>query len=233
MSRAAISVDRLLLARVTFPHWHPRVAEGGCDVFGYAVSHPDGIILFDTGVGIDNPLIEELYHPTFTPINEALAAVHLDINGVVAVVNSHLHFDHCGQNKMLLDHGVPTYVQAVEVTTACTEAHYTVPEWASIPSEMLRLVHGDEQLTAGVRIIETPGHTPGHQSLVVETATGRTVIAGQCIYDLRECNSRAVALDNMHNAAALEAGQASLERILALSPCTIVAAHDSGACAIA
>lgn len=235
MSNAAAAytrVERILLAEVEFPDWHPRFDDGGCPVFGYAVRHPDGVILFDTGVGSGNAVIEEFYRPTVVPIDQALATIGVDERDVVAVVNSHLHFDHCGQNAVFYRHGVPIFVHRAEIQAFATLEHYTVPEWAAVPNEHLRTVHGDELLADGVTIVETPGHTPGHQSLVVETASGRTVIAGQCVYKLTEVVERTVAPDNMHDDAHVAAGQQSLERLLALCPCSIVAAHDAGSCTV-
>ena len=76
-------------------------------------------------------------------------------------------------------------------------------------------------------LVETPGHTPGHQSLVVETADGRVVIAGQCIYGTDEVVEQRIARDNMHDDSFVDAGQESLDRLLALDPRYLVAAHDA------
>lgn len=229
---ASTRVERILLAELELPDWHPRSADGGCVVYGYAVRHPDGVILFDTGVGTGNGVIDRWYRPTVVPIDQALATIGVDERDVVAVVNSHLHFDHCGQNAVFYRRGVPVYVNRAEIEAVESLEHYTVPEWAAVPNEHLRTVDGDEQVADGVTIIETPGHTPGHQSLVVETVSGRTVIAGQCVYKLTEVVERRVAPDNMHDDAHVGAGQHSLERLLALRPCSIVAAHDAGSCTV-
>jgi len=168
----------MLLAEVRYPDWHPRFNEGGCPVFGYAIRHPDGVILFDTGVGTGNDFIDDLYRPNVVPIARALAGLGIDERDVVAVVNSHLHFDHCGQNGVFCNRDVPIYNQASELELAQTVG-YTVPEWVLMPESSVRKVRGDERLADGVMIIETPGHTPGHQSLLVETDEGRIVLAGQ------------------------------------------------------
>jgi len=222
---ASVRVQRLDLGEVVFPDWHPRAGEGGCPVFGYVIRHPDGVILFDTGVGFGNGFIDDLYRPRVVPIGAALGQVGIDERDVVAVVNSHLHFDHCGQNDVFHERHVPIYAQVAEIETAQT-AGYTVAEWAFIPEECIRRVRGDEQIAEGVRIIETPGHTPGHQSVVVETADGPIVIAGQCAYKFDEVVERRVAPDNMHDDAFVAAGQQSLDRVLSLSPRRIVVAHD-------
>jgi glyoxylase-like metal-dependent hydrolase (beta-lactamase superfamily II) len=220
-----VQVERVPLGEVTFPEWHPRFHEGGCLVFGYVIRHPDGVILFDTGVGTGNSFIDDLYHPGVISIETALERLGIDERDVVAVINSHLHFDHCGQNEVFHRRNVPIYTQGAEIEAA--EAFgYTVPEWAFIPDGSIRTVRGDERVTDGVRIIETPGHTPGHQSVVVDTADGPVVIAGQCVYHTDEVVERQVAPDNMHDDSFLDAGQQSLERLLSLEPREVVVAHD-------
>jgi N-acyl homoserine lactone hydrolase len=221
-----IAVERVLLAEVKFPEWHPRFHEGGCSVFGYVIRHPDGVILFDTGVGTDNDFIEDLYRPNVIAATNALAALGIDERDVVAVVNSHLHFDHCGQNQMFYRRHVPIYAQAAEIEAACTSG-YTVPEWAFIPEDAVRVLHGDEVLTECVRIVATPGHTPGHQSLVVETEDGPIVLGGQCVYNTDEIIEHRVAADNIHDDTFIDAAHESLDRLLALNPRRVVVAHDA------
>ena len=220
---ASVRVQRLALGEVRFPDWHPRV--GGCPVFCYVIRHPDGVILFDTGVGTGNAFIDNLYRPNVISIMTALEQIGIDERDVVAVINSHLHFDHCGQNDVFHRRHVPIYTHAAEIEAAQTFG-YTVPEWAFIPDDLVRTVRGDERIADGVRIIETPGHTPGHMSVVVETAEGQVVIAGQCVYKTDEMVEQRVAADNMHDDTFLEVGQQSLERLLSLAPRQVVVAHD-------
>ena len=226
MTSYTAGVERLLLAEVTFPEWHPRFAEGGCQVFGYAIRHPDRVILFDTGVGTGSSIIDDLYQPRVMPVADALAQHGIDERDVVAVVNSHLHFDHCGQNDVFHQHRVPIYVQAAETEAAQTFG-YTVPEWAAITEEALRMVHGDEVLADGVTLVQTVGHTPGHQSLMVETIDGRVIVAGQCAYDTDELTHRRVTIDNVHDESFVEAAQQSLDRTIGFSPRHVVLAHDA------
>jgi N-acyl homoserine lactone hydrolase len=221
-----LRVHRVPLGSVHLPAWHPRAHEGACPVFGYAIDHPDGVILFDTGVGTGNAFIDEVYRPDTVPIVAALARLGIDERDVVAIVNSHLHFDHCGQNDEFHARRVPIHVQAAEMEAARSPG-YTVPEWAAIPDGSIRLVHGDERIADGVRIVATPGHTPGHQSVEVDTPAGPVIVAGQCAYKITELVECRVAPDNMHDETLLDAGQESLERLLSLRPRRIVVAHDA------
>ncbi|MFP3381251.1 MBL fold metallo-hydrolase, partial [Bacillus sp. SIMBA_069] len=84
-----------------------------------------------------------------------------------AVVNTHLHFDHCGGNHLFA--GRPVYVQRRELDDALTKDDYTIREWVDAPGMTYVPVDGEFQLLPGVRLLPAPGHTPGSQIVVIET----------------------------------------------------------------
>ena len=170
------------LSRVAFPEWHPLGGEVG-DVLGVAVRHRRGSVLFDTGIGSGSAVIDELYSPTSSDLVDALAAHGHGVSDVTAIVNSHLHFDHCGNNHRFP--GVPIYAQEGEIVEARTPM-YTVPEWIDFDGAEYRPIDGDETIAPGMRIVATPGHTRGHQSLVLDTREGPLVLAGQAVYSRAE-----------------------------------------------
>ena len=217
-------IERMLLAVIeAVPVWHPAHATfEPFPVFGWVVHHPDGPVVVDTGVGIGNSAIDGWYQPRVTPLADALDALGVDPGDVAAVVLSHLHFDHCGQQAAL---ACPVHVQVTEWSAAQTE-HYTVPEWADIRGERLRLVEGDAEVAPGVRIVATPGHTPGHQSVVVEGGDRRVVLAGQCVFRSAELREGAPSVDNMYGPDWIEAGRDSVRRLLALGPASAQVSHD-------
>ena len=92
---------------------------GTFPVFAHTIDHPDGLVLVDTGMTGSHPLVEEEWHPRGYP--ERIP------RDVVCVINTHLHFDHCGGN--VLFPGVPIHVQARELADALTQEDYTVREW--------------------------------------------------------------------------------------------------------
>ncbi len=219
-----ISVERLRLGTVQLPDWHPRAAEATCTIDGFVIRHPDGPILVDTGVGDDNEILNEIYQPTVVPVVEALNAVGIDERDLAAVVNTHLHFDHCGQNRAFPT--VPVYVQAAELA-AIKLPGFTIAEWASVPTDQVRIVDGDADLAEGVRLVATPGHTPGHQSVVVDgDGTGPTIIVGQCCYTCAEFESGTLLDADMHDESYLDVGAESLNRLRSLRPSAAFFSHD-------
>ena len=221
----SLHIDRLTLAVVTtVPDDHPeRAVFEPFPVHAWVVHHADGPILFDTGIGFGNSWIDEHYRPRIASLVDALNEIRLKPDDIVAVVVSHLHFDHCGQ---LGEVSAPVYVQRTEYE-ASKEVGYTVPEWAEVTEDRLRLVDGDQEIATGIRLLSTPGHTPGHQSVVVETTNGRVLLAGQCAFRAEELREKIVSKSNLHNETWADAALASLERVRQLAPIVVHLSHDT------
>jgi N-acyl homoserine lactone hydrolase len=115
-------------------------------------------------------------------VREALVGAKLDPREVQAIVNSHLHFDHCGQNRAFP--GVPIHVQQSELDLALREGH-TIVGWVDFPDARYEAVEGDREIVPGISVLATPGHTPGHQSVTVRTGDGLVVIVAQAAQDAR------------------------------------------------
>jgi glyoxylase-like metal-dependent hydrolase (beta-lactamase superfamily II) len=122
-------------------------------------------------------------------LHAALAAAGFSPSDVKVVINSHLHFDHAGGNTSLNEAGevVPTFenarylVHAGEMhyathTNERTGASYFTRNWDVLKTTgQLELVKDGVELLSGIRMRPTPGHTPHHQSIVIESA-GETAV---------------------------------------------------------
>jgi len=137
----------------------------------HVIEHSDGRILVDTGMIDSTPELDEEWRPTIYP--ERIP------HDVTLVVNTHLHFDHCGGNRLFA--GLPIYVQRIE-REAAREPGYTIPEWVEFEGARYVELDGEAEIAPGVRVLPTPGHTPGHQSVLVETEDGLVVVAGDVAY---------------------------------------------------
>jgi N-acyl homoserine lactone hydrolase len=73
-------------------------------VYIHVIDHPDARVLVDTGMTELHPAVDDL-DPRLYPLSDA----DLDLAGIDLVVNTHLHFDHCGGNHLFA--GRPIYVQ--------------------------------------------------------------------------------------------------------------------------
>jgi glyoxylase-like metal-dependent hydrolase (beta-lactamase superfamily II) len=211
------------LALSTFRFPDPELADRPGVVMGYAIRHREGVLLFDTGFGFDNQELDETYHPETRPIANALAEAGIAMDEVAALANCHLHADHAGQNWAFP--GVPIFVQPAEWEVAHTPDH-TILEWVDFLGVDVRLVAGDHQPFIGVRIVATPGHTPGHQSLVVEQPDGPTVVAGQACYTVGEWIGDAEALEGRSSAPDKGTSDRSIERLRAFDPVRVYFGHE-------
>jgi N-acyl homoserine lactone hydrolase len=160
--------------RVTVLHVADLVAEAETmPVNIHVIDHPDGRVLVDTGFTELHPAVADM-EPTLYP----LAKQDFDLGSVDLVVNTHLHFDHCGGNHLFP--GTPVYVQRQELDDALTLDDYTIREWVTAPHVTFVPVDGQHELLPGIRLVPTPGHTRGTQSVVIdgEGTAGPTIIAG-------------------------------------------------------
>jgi N-acyl homoserine lactone hydrolase len=166
-----MEIVRLHLARIG--------ALNDIPVHGFVIKHPKaGAILVDTGVGWPTELLKE-WKIVNRHAADVLADHDLSPADVRIVINSHLHFDHCGQNAVFKH--APFYVQRSELDRARSEKS-DVSEWFDFAGARFELVDGDAQIAEGVRVVATPGHTVGHQSVVVDTPDGGAVMIGDAAY---------------------------------------------------
>jgi N-acyl homoserine lactone hydrolase len=214
-------IVKLELGTFRFPE--PDLAHRQGVVMGYAIRHRGGIFLFDTGLGFGNKELDERYHPVANRIGDALAAAGIEIADVTAVANCHLHADHAGQNATF--RGIPIYAQPAE-REAARGPDYTIEAWVDGPGVEYRLLAGDYELLPGLRILATPGHSPGHQSLVVDTAEGPTILAGQAAYSAGEWAGREGAREGRSSARDQAAYDRSVARLKDLDPVRVWFGHD-------
>ncbi len=152
------------------------------------VEAPGALVLVDTGIGAkESEKFKELYGVenagSPTRLEDGIRAAGFQPEDVDIVLSTHLHFDHAGGNTVRRDDGA--------VVPAFPGARYVVQrgefEFGDSPNERVRasylqdniqpvadaglydFVEGASAVTEGVRVLPTPGHTPHHQSVVIES----------------------------------------------------------------
>ena len=147
-------------------------------VFVHTVEHPDGLVLVDSGLLEAHPAVAG-WDPRPHPLPEEL------VRRVAVVVNTHLHFDHCGGNRLFP--GVPIHVQRRELEDARRAGdEYTIREWVDFPGATYVEHDGEAEVLPGIRLLPAPGHTDGHQVVLVDTEEGLVVLGGDVGYSFRE-----------------------------------------------
>jgi N-acyl homoserine lactone hydrolase len=111
---------------------------------------------------------------------EGLATVDLKPEDISCVVLTHLMYDHCANGSKLPN--AKFYVQAEELAYARNPHPLFAGAYHTELFEKLRfeIIQGDSELVPGIKLIHTPGHSPGCQSVVISTSSGKIVITGFC-----------------------------------------------------
>lgn len=221
---------KLSVRRVDFGYFVRPAEETGTGAprvepcLGYLLDHPGGLVLMDTGMG-SHPDVDAHYRPTRRPLEVALAEVGASAGDVGLVVNCHLHFDHCGANPSLA--GRPIFTQRVELEAARGPG-YTLPELVESPGSRYEELDGEAEILPGLLVVPTPGHTAGHQSLVVRSGDGTVVVAGQSHDTASAYSADAMAwrAAGEGHAGPLPLTPAWMDRLQRLDPRQVVFAHD-------
>ena len=140
-------------------------------VYVHLIDHPAARVLIDTGLTEQYPLVADM-DPRLYP----LTTQNIDLASIDIVVNTHLHFDHCGGNHLFA--GKPVYVQQRELDDALTLDDYTIREWVTAPGVQYVPVDGEFEVLPGIRLVPASGHSGGMQIVVIETGDRPLVVGG-------------------------------------------------------
>ncbi|MFQ6065004.1 MAG: N-acyl homoserine lactonase family protein [Candidatus Bathyarchaeia archaeon] len=139
-------------------------------------------VLIDTGIG-DLPEKYKRFHTVKRKPNEALRALlqrnGIRPEGIDIVINTHLHFDHCGNNKDFTN--AKFYVQADELRYAYAPDRFQkasyIRDFFDVNVEYVP-IRGSHKITDEIEVIPTPGHSIGHQSIVIRKNEKKYVYCG-------------------------------------------------------
>ncbi len=163
------------------------------------IEHPEGKVLIDTGAGNKET---QKFHDIYglenagegkgTALEDGLKQLGVAASDIPVVINTHLHFDHAGGNTRLNDSGdveitfpnATHYVRKGEYdyamnTNERTAASYFERNYVPLKQAgRLQLVESDREIVRGVRVMHSPGHTPHHQSILIESTGERALYLG-------------------------------------------------------
>jgi glyoxylase-like metal-dependent hydrolase (beta-lactamase superfamily II) len=160
------------------------------------IEHPDALVLIDTGAGDKET---EKFHGIYgmenspvgrvgpTQLESALAEAGFAPADVDLVINSHLHFDHAGGNTRRGEAGAPVvsfpnarYLMRrgewdwAHHTNERTAASYFAHNYDPVQQAgRVELIDGDREVLPGISLRHTPGHTPHHQGILIESGGER------------------------------------------------------------
>jgi N-acyl homoserine lactone hydrolase len=193
-------------------------------VHGFVITHPDGAILVDTGIGGPQDVLDD-WRVVNVAAADALARLDLSPADISLVINTHLHFDHCGQNAVFKH--APFYVQRAELVRARRESP-DLSGWFDFMGARFELLDGDAEILPGLSVVATPGHTAGHQCVVVAAADGSAdLLIGDAAYTPREYTGPPGQPLPPGQAADRPAWEASIGRVRAMAPSRVHFCHHT------
>ena len=192
-------------------------------VHGFVVTHPGGAVLVDTGCGGPDEVLND-WRVVNRSVADALAGLDMTPADIDLVINTHLHFDHCGQNAVFSR--VPCYVQRTELDRAKRESP-DLYDWFGFMNARWELLDGDIEILPGLSVITTPGHTVGHQCVVVATGGQADLLIGDAAYTPHQFAGPPDKDVLPGQASNLVAWRGSLDRIRSLEPDRVHFCHHT------
>jgi glyoxylase-like metal-dependent hydrolase (beta-lactamase superfamily II) len=158
------------------------------------ISAGDRTIVVDTCVGNDKDRDVGAWNHLQVPFLERFGAAGFDPLAVDTVVCTHLHTDHVGWNTMLVDgEWRPTFPESRYVFAGPEYEHWSAEPFSRrvehgdsiepvVRAGLVDLVDTDSEIAPGVRLLSTPGHTPGHCSVMLSSSGEEALITGDFIH---------------------------------------------------
>lgn len=208
-----------------------------CPQIMFAILGGPSPVLVDTGT--PDPAFVREYHGYDFERDEqehplaTLAGLGVRPEDVEVVIHTHLHWDHCGNDALFP--AARFVVQRSEVAyasdplppnrVAFERVGEVEPPWKAVESSF-ELVDGDAEVLPGISVIHLPGHTPGSQGVLVETAGGAYLIAGDTVNTYRNWEGDGT-LPHLLNGSLISLPDhwRSFERI-AETGATVIPSHD-------
>lgn len=156
-------------------------------------------IVIDTCLGNDKPRTNEFFNQLHGPFLDDMAAAGFAAGSIDAVVCTHLHVDHVGWNTVLRDgEWVPTFPNArYYLSRADVEYWSTTPSPDGdlfgdsvrpvIEAGQADLIDPPFAITDEVMVEPTPGHSPGHVSIHIQSGAAEAVITGDVMHHPVQC----------------------------------------------
>ena len=178
------------------PHFMDEKGNLRMSIHALVVDDGNTRIVVDTCIGNDKQRSMPAWSNLQTNFLKDLTAAGYPADTIDIVLCTHLHVDHVGWNTKLVDgKWVPTFPNARYLIAKDEWDYWTKTEDGGsfseiyddsvkpIESQAEQIdVESDSEISSGVSLVQTPGHTPGHVSVQIESEGKKVLITGDCIH---------------------------------------------------
>jgi N-acyl homoserine lactone hydrolase len=210
---------------------------GAIAVSCFVIQHPNGILVWDTGMG--DSLVEKkdgvdnggIHMTASVTLAEQLKALGLAPSDVTYVAFSHFHFDHTGNANLFTNSTWILNQSELNWALSSPTPGGVVPAtFSGYKTAKTNMINGDFDVfgDGSVRILRTPGHTPGHQVLEIRLKKAGTAILSGDLYHLRDNYLHQRVPDFNFSRADTLASMERIEKIIKNSGARLVVQHDLG-----
>ncbi|ANK79946.1 MAG: hypothetical protein TEF_03450 [Rhizobiales bacterium NRL2] len=248
-----LTTDDILRETWLKPHFATEEGKLISCIQAFVVESEGRRIIVDTCVGNDKERGNPAWNMLAGPFLDDLRAAGHPAEAIDTVLCTHLHVDHVGWNTMKQgDRWVPTFPNArylfgrlewehwsreatevirgdmpVDVVEGVVDARRTNRDSVRpiVEAGLHELVETDHRVTGEIRLEPTPGHTPGHVSVVIESEGERAVITGDLMHHPIQCAMPHVASRFDHDIKRARATREDFLRRYADGPVTVFGTH--------
>ena len=194
--------ERVLGHRWLRPHFANDEGRLFASIHSFVVESAGRRIIVDTCVGNGKTRSVKTWHQRQGPFLDDLAAAGFAADTIDTVLCTHLHVDHVGWNTRWVDgKWVPTFPKARYLFGRVEWEHWSLESKQDsdasevvadsvrpiVDAGLCQLVEMNHRLTPQVWLEPTPGHTPGHVSVRIESAGMQAVITGDLMHHPIQC----------------------------------------------
>jgi glyoxylase-like metal-dependent hydrolase (beta-lactamase superfamily II) len=164
----------------------------------FVMRTPEHQIMLDTCIGADRQREFDIFTNMQTSFLDDLAHAGFAPDAIDVVLCTHLHFDHVGWNTQLVDgEWVPTFPNARYLFGRKEYEHWKMLEETKgyhdlnhmydavrpvVVAGLVDLIEPDHPICPEIELRPTPGHTPGHVSILIESSGERAIVTGDMMH---------------------------------------------------
>ncbi len=190
-----------------------------CPSLAYIIEHPDGRILFETGISANwNQEWPDRYKgiadwanvKTEDLLEAKLKAIGRGPEDFDKVIMGHMHMDHAGGLRLFENAGAEVILHEDEyrgiMSLEENDFFMSRADYEFLPRKKPTLVYGEQEILKGIRLISLPGHTWGQMGMLVQLeSTGWVLLASDAMHHHETLgppafgNLASVSQENWHN----------------------------------